>query len=295
MKLLDGKIIRDEILEKLKEKTQSFIREGNRAPSLAVILVGDDPASLSYVNSKHKMCEALSFVHFDYKLCEDTAEEELISLIDRLNCDEDVDAILVQLPLPSHMNESKVINRIRKSKDVDGFTENNLGRLVQGLDCFIPCTAKGILDMLDYYEIPTRGKSITVIGRSNIVGKPLAILLMNKGRDATVTVCNSHTRNLERFTKDADIIIVAAGKADLLSSSMTRDDAVIIDVGINRIKDESRKKGYRIQGDVDEKSFENTSCLVSPVPGGVGLMTVISLMENTFKAAVIRSKSEIHN
>ena len=285
MKRLGCRKVQEELELDLKKRTESFIAEGNRAPSLAVILIGSDPASETYVRNKHNACDRLGFLHFDYRFDEDVKEDEILSLINELNNRDDVDGILVQLPLPRHIDERKVINSISPDKDVDGFSPINVGHLCLGEDCYIPCTPKGIVEILKYYKIETRGKKAVVIGRSNIVGKPMAMLLMQKGLDATVTVCNTKTPSLEDYTKDADIIIAATGKVDTLSASMCKSDAVIIDVGVNRINDPTREKGYRLVGDVDYKSFENTDCQVTPVPGGVGLMTVMMLMENTFLAA----------
>ena len=290
MRRLGCKKIQEKIELELKAKTDSFVAKGNRAPSLAVILVGHDAASETYVNNKHAFCSRLGFLHFDYRFDEDVEEEEVLSLVEELNKREDVDGILVQLPLPKHIDEKKIINSIAPEKDVDGFSPVNVGHLCLGEECYVPCTPKGIIEILRYYGIKTAGRKVVVIGRSNIVGKPMAMLLMQKGADATVTVCNTKTPDLCEFTKDADIIIVATGRPGTLDASMCRDDAVIIDVGVNRIKDPSREKGYRLVGDVDYKSFENTSCMVTPVPGGVGLMTVMMLMENTYLAAERRAR-----
>ena len=290
MKRLGCKIIQEKLEKELKEKTESFIMKGNRAPSLAVILVGSDPASETYVRNKHEACSRLGFLHFDYRFDEDVKEDDLLALIDELNGRADVDGILVQLPLPKHIDEKKITNSISVEKDVDGFSPFNVGRLCLGEECFIPCTPKGVVEILKYYDIPTAGKKVVVIGRSNIVGKPMAMLLMQKGFDATVTVCNTRTPSLKDYTLDADIIIVATGRPGTLDSSMCRNDAVIIDVGVNRIEDKNRERGYRLVGDVDYHSFEDTECQVTPVPGGVGLMTVMMLMENTFEAANRRKK-----
>ncbi len=290
MKRLGCKIIQGKLEKELKEKTESFIMKGNRAPSLAVILVGSDPASETYVRNKHEACSRLGFLHFDYRFDEDVKEDDLLALIDELNGRADVDGILVQLPLPKHIDEKKITNSISVEKDVDGFSPFNVGRLCLGEECFIPCTPKGVVEILKYYDIPTAGKKVVVIGRSNIVGKPMAMLLMQKGFDATVTVCNTRTPSLKDYTLDADIIIVATGRPGTLGSSMCRNDAVIIDVGVNRIEDKSRERGYRLVGDVDYHSFEDTECQVTPVPGGVGLMTVMMLMENTFESANRRKK-----
>lgn len=290
MKRLGCKAVQEKLELELKSKVESFVLKGNRAPSLAVILVGNDGASETYVKNKHSACDRLGFLHFDYRFDEDVEEEDVLSLVEELNKREDVDGILVQLPLPKHIDEKKIINSIAPEKDVDGFSPVNVGHLCLGDKCYVPCTPKGIIEILRYYGIKTEGKKVVVIGRSNIVGKPMAMLLMQKGADATVTVCNTKTPDLCEFTKDADIIIVATGRPGTLDASMCRDDAVIIDVGVNRISDQSREKGYRLVGDVDYKSFENTSCMVTPVPGGVGLMTVMMLMENTYLAAERRAR-----
>lgn len=290
MKRLGCKAVQEKLELELKSKVESFVLKGNRAPSLAVILVGNDGASETYVKNKHSACDRLGFLHFDYRFDEDVEEEEVLSLVEELNKREDVDGILVQLPLPKHIDEKKIINSIAPEKDVDGFSPVNVGHLCLGDECYVPCTPKGIIEILRYYGIKTEGKKVVVIGRSNIVGKPMAMLLMQKGADATVTVCNTKTPDLCEFTKDADIIIVATGRPETLDASMCRDDAVIIDVGVNRISDPSREKGYRLVGDVDYKSFENTTCMVTPVPGGVGLMTVMMLMENTYLAAERRAR-----
>ena len=290
MKRLGCKAVQEKLELELKAKVESFVLKGNRAPSLAVILIGNDGASETYVKNKHSACDRLGFLHFDYRFDEDVEEEDVLSLVEELNKREDVDGILVQLPLPKHINETKIINSIAPEKDVDGFSPVNVGHLCLGDECYVPCTPKGIIEILRYYGIKTEGKKVVVIGRSNIVGKPMAMLLMQKGADATVTVCNTKTPDLCEFTKDADIIIVATRRPGTLDASMCRDDAVIIDVGVNRISDQSREKGYRLVGDVDYKSFENTTCMVTPVPGGVGLMTVMMLMENTYLAAERRAR-----
>ena len=262
MKRLGCKAVQEKLDLELKAKVESFVLKGNRAPSLAVILIGNDGASETYVKNKHSACDRLGFLHFDYRFDEDVEEEDVLSLVEELN----------------------------KREDVDGFSPVNVGHLCLGDECYVPCTPKGIIEILRYYGIKTERKKVVVIGRSNIVGKPMAMLLMQKGADATVTVCNTKTPDLCEFTKDADIIIVATGRPGTLDASMCRDDAVIIDVGVNRISDPSREKGYRLVGDVDYKSFENTSCMVTPVPGGVGLMTVMMLMENTYLAAERRAR-----
>ena len=275
----------ERLLASVREETLSFVNKGNRAPSLAVILVGDDHASSSYVRSKGKRCEELGFVHFQYSLSEDSLESEVIALVEKLNKDDSVDGILVQLPLPKHISAEKVINTIAPGKDVDGFSPYSMGRLALGNPSFIPCTPLGILKILENWKIETKGKRVCVIGRSNIVGKPMAIILSQKGYDATVTLCNSHTENLMEITKESDIVIVAVGKPGLIDSSYIKDGAAVIDVGINRVEDSTKKKGYRLTGDCDYESFTERDVMITPVPGGVGLLTVTALMMNTLTAA----------
>lgn len=266
------------------------MNKGNKAPSLAVVLVGDDPASLSYVKSKGKRCDLLGFRHFQYTLSKDSLESDVIDLIERLNRDEEVDAILVQLPLPGHINKDNVINAIKREKDVDGFTPYSLGSLFLNQKTHIPCTPRGIIEILRYWNIETKGKRVCVIGRSNIVGKPMAMILSNPGFDATVTLCNSYTVNLKEITLQCDIVIVAVGKAEFIDSSYIKDGAVVIDVGINRVPDKREKKGYRLTGDCLFESFKNRDVSITPVPGGVGVMTVTALMMNTFECAMNRAK-----
>lgn len=282
---LGCKSVAENVMEKVAKETELFISEGNRAPSLAVVLVGSDPASMTYVRKKKEACEKLGFLHFQYNFDEDAAEGDVLALLDELNGRDDVDGILVQLPLPEGINERKIIEHINPEKDVDGFSPINIGRLLIGEDCFVPCTPKGILEILRYFSVDTAGKKVVVIGRSNIVGKPMAALLMQKGLDATVTVCNTKTPDLRKETADADIVIVATGHPDTIDSSYVKNDAVVIDVGVNRIADASREKGFRLTGDADYASFENTDVKITPVPGGVGLMTVSMLMMNTLEAA----------
>lgn len=282
---LGCKSVAENVMEKVAKETELFISEGNRAPSLAVVLVGSDPASMTYVRKKKEACEKLGFLHFQYNFDEDAAEGDVLALLDELNGRDDVDGILVQLPLPEGINERKIIEHINPEKDVDGFSPINIGRLLIGEDCFVPCTPKGILEILRYFSVDTAGKKVVVIGRSNIVGKPMAALLMQKGLDATVTVCNTKTPDLRKETEDADIVIVATGHPDTIDSSYVKNDAVVIDVGVNRIADASREKGFRLTGDAGYASFENTDVKITPVPGGVGLMTVSMLMMNTLEAA----------
>ena len=279
---LSCKELSSSIYDSLKEKTQKFIDKGNRAPGLAVVTVGDDEASRLYVKTKTEKAAYLGYVGFQYFLNGDSREDEVVSLIETLNKDDRVDGILLQLPLPKHLDEKRIIEHISSDKDVDGFTSANMGRMVKGEECFIPCTPKGILTILSHFGVSTSGKRITVVGRSDIVGKPLALLLMGKGYDATVSVANSKTKDLRALTLSSDIVISAVGKPMFLDSSYFCDGTVIIDVGINRISDPTRKRGWRTVGDVDRESLSQRDVSITPVPGGVGLMTVASLMENTF-------------
>ena len=281
MRRLGCKEVADDVMADIQKGCSGL----SRMPGLAVILVSHDAASETYVRKKEESALALGFEHRQYTLSETSSEEELLSLIDTLNCDDAIDGILVQLPLPGHINEKRVIERISADKDVDGFSPVNAGRLMIGEDSFVPCTPKGVMHILSYYGIETAGKNVTVIGRSNIVGKPMAALLMQRGVDATVTVCNTKTKDLKEHTLISDIIIVAAGAPGTIDQSYVKDGAVVIDVGDNRIPDSTKKKGFRLVGDVDYQSFENRDVSITPVPGGVGVMTVAMLMENTFISA----------
>ena len=288
MRRLGCKEVADSVLDELKTKTEDFTKQGNRAPSLAVLLVGHDAASETYVRKKAEACARLGFLHFQYSFDEDCSESELLTLIDELNGRDDVDGILVQLPLPASISERRVIERISPEKDVDGFSPVNAGLLLIGEDCFVPCTPKGIMETLRYYGVETAGKKAVVIGRSNIVGKPMAAILMQRGIDATVTVCNTKTPDLREYTLQADIIIVATGHPGTIDETYVKDGAVVIDVGVNRIPDPSKKSGYHLSGDADYASFTNRNVSITPVPGGIGLMTVSMLMSNTFEAALRR-------
>lgn len=290
MIILSGKEVANSKLEELKVKTESFFKEYNRKPSLAVILVGSDPASQTYVASKKKACERLGFDHKDFLLKEDVTQIELNKLVEKLNKDKKVDGILVQMPLPKHLNEQEVIEKINSDKDVDGFHPINVGKLLIGLDCFVSCTPKGIMAILDYYNIETTSKNVVIIGRSNIVGKPMASLLIQKGRDATVTIAHSRTKNLNELTLQADILIAAIGRANFVTADMVKKDCVVIDVGINRVPDSSRKRGYRVVGDVDYQNLCDKVKAITPVPGGVGLMTIAMLMENTLESAILHEE-----
>ena len=267
---------------KIAEKVKRLNSEGIY-PKLSVIIVGENPASQSYVKGKHKDCAECGIISENIALPDSVSQDELLNEIDRLNCDETVDGILVQLPLPRHIDEYSVINRISPEKDVDGFTAVNVGSLYLGKDCFTPCTPQGCIDLLDFAGVEIRGKNAVVIGRSNIVGKPVAQLLLQ--RNATVTVCHSKTKNLAEITKKADIIIVAIGKLRFLTGDMISDGAVIVDVGINRGRD------GKLHGDADYETCIEKVSKITPVPGGVGLMTRVNLLKNTVKSAENRAKN----
>lgn len=274
-KIIDGKRISEEVKEKARLDAL-FCKAAARQPGLAVIVLGEDPASAVYVRNKTKACEAVGIKSFRFSLPEETAEPELLSLIERLDADDSVDGILCQLPLPSHINEKKVTNAILPQKDVDGFHPVNVGKLYTGEDCFLPCTPAGIIRILEHEKIEIAGKTAVVVGRSNIVGKPVAALLLSK--NATVTVCHSKTQNLKEIVRNADIVVAAVGKADFITADMVKPGAAVIDVGIHRGED------GKIRGDVDFPAVSEIAGAITPVPGGVGPMTVAMLMENTVKA-----------
>jgi methylenetetrahydrofolate dehydrogenase (NADP+)/methenyltetrahydrofolate cyclohydrolase len=290
MNELTGKEVASSIYEKIEKKSENLFAQTNHRPTLAVILVGTDPASMAYVSSKKKKAEDLGFGHKDITFESTVSEELLIQSIDELNNDVEVDGILVQLPLPKHINESNVINSIVADKDVDGLNPTNIGHLIREERTFLSCTPHGILQMLDYYNIDTVGKHVVVVGRSIIVGKPIAALLMQRGRDATVTVCHSKTKDLASFTRQADILIVAIGRPNFITKSMVKEGAVVIDVGINRVEDSSRKRGYRLTGDVDFTNVSPLCSAITPVPRGVGPLTIAMLMYNTLEAALEHHK-----
>lgn len=287
MQLLDGKVASAAIKEKVKSLVAKRLQQGKKAPHLAAILVGSDGASETYVASKVKTCDELGFASTLIRMDSHTSEAALLAQIEALNANNDVDGILVQLPLPQHISEAKVIETIHPNKDVDGFHPVSVGRLVQGLESFIPATPYGIMLMLEHYNIPTSGKHAVVIGRSNIVGRPMSILLSSQHPygNCTVTVCHSKTANLKELTLQADIIVAALGKPGFLTGDMVKEGAIIIDVGITRVPDASKKNGFAIKGDVDFDSVAPKSSWITPVPGGVGLMTIGALMMNTLAAA----------
>ncbi len=286
MQLLDGKIASAAIKEKLKEEIEQRKLDGKKQPHLAAILVGSNGASETYVASKVKNCEEIGIESTLIRKPVTITEEELLHEIELLNADESVDGILVQLPLPKHIDEKNIIEQISPNKDVDGFHPTSAGRLMQGLPAFVPATPFGIMLMLEHYKIDTKGKHAVVIGRSNIVGRPMSILLSSQHPygNCTVTVCHSHTQNLQTICLQADIIVAALGRPAFLTADMVKPGAIIIDVGITRVPDETKKSGFAIKGDVDFESVAPIASYITPVPGGVGLMTIAALLKNTLEA-----------
>ncbi len=287
MKLIDGKAVAEEIKNSMKQDVLEYKKASGRVPHLAAILVGDNPASKAYVANKVKSCDAVGFKSTLIKLDATISEAELLAEIAKLNQDPDVDGFIVQLPLPKHINEVNVTLAIDVRKDVDGFHPTNFGRMAQGLPCYLPATPYGITLLLERYNIETAGKHVVVVGRSNIVGTPISILLSRKSKvgDATVTLAHSRTKNLQRLLLQADIIIAAIGIPGFIREDMVSQGAVVIDVGINRVEDEKLEKGSRLVGDVDFELVKEKCSFITPVPGGVGPMTVMGLMLNTFKSA----------
>ena len=288
MILIDGKKVANEIKEELKEKVEHLKKSYNKAPGLVAILVGDNPASKIYVNSKAKSCNEIGFNSKVEILPEDISQEELIAVVHSYNKNDDFDGILVQLPLPKHIKESEIINAIDPLKDVDGFHPVSVGRLVIGDNTFFPCTPLGIQELLKRYNIETKGKHLVVIGRSNIVGKPIANMMLQKKEFANcvVTVCHSAAKDLSVFTKSADIIVAAIGVANFVKEDMVKEGAVVIDVGINRVDNPNSKKGYDIVGDVDFENVSKKASYITPVPGGVGPMTIAMLLSNTYQSFI---------
>ena len=288
MILLDGKFISEKIKEEIKIEVQNIKNNGGRAPHLAAILVGNDGASLTYVGSKVRSCEKVGFESTLIHLDENISEDNLISEINKLNDDDQIDGYIVQLPLPKHINEEKILMMVNPKKDVDGFHPFNFGKMAQNMDSFIPATPQGIIELIDRYDIDTEGKNTVVIGRSNIVGRPISILMSNKSKpgNSTVTLVHSRTTDIPSFTKKADIIIVALGIPNFLKSDMIKQGSVVIDVGITRVEDKTKNKGYRIVGDVDFESVKTKVSYITPVPGGVGPMTIAMLLKNTLKARI---------
>lgn len=286
MTLLDGKQIAATIREELTQQINDLIAKGKRAPKLGIVIVGHNPASETYVSNKMKACAEVG-IEVEKIALEDTiTETELLAVVDRLNRSADLDGFIVQLPLPAHISESAITAAIDYRKDVDGLTPENVGRAAKGLPCIVSATPRGIRELLSRYHIKTDGKHIVVIGRSNIVGKPMASLLMQKQEqgNATVTLCHSHTKNLKTICLTADIIIVAVGHPGLLTADMVAEGTTVIDVGITRVDDPTNPKGYRLAGDVDFASVAPKCAYITPVPGGVGPMTIVSLLQNTLQA-----------
>ena len=283
--IIDGKKLAAQFRAELKEKVAKLTAEGT-VPGLAVILVGDNPASRSYVTAKEKACAEIGIYSSDNRLPENTTQEELLALIERLNNDDKIHGILVQLPLPRHIDEDKVLLAIRPEKDVDGFHPVNVGKMVIGQEAFLPCTPHGVVQMLLRNGVKLDGANVVVVGRSNIVGKPLANLLVQKAAtgNATVTLCHTHTKDLAHFTRQADIVIAAAGRPNTITADMIREGAVVIDVGVNRVEADT-PKGYKLVGDVDFDGVKEKASLLTPVPGGVGPMTITMLLFNTVQAA----------
>jgi methylenetetrahydrofolate dehydrogenase (NADP+)/methenyltetrahydrofolate cyclohydrolase len=288
MLVLDGKIASAAVKASLLQKTDALKAAGKRTPHLAAILVGNNGASETYVASKVKNCDETGFGSSLIRFDNEVSESDLLAKIHELNDDKNVDGILVQLPLPKHINDEKIIEAIHPNKDVDGFHPMNIGRMVQGLDTFVPATPYGVLLMLDYFKIETKGKHVVVIGRSNIVGRPMSILLSGDRPqgNASVTLCHRHTpkEDLIKLTQQADILVVAVGIPDFVTAEMIKPGAVVIDVGITRVEDATAKKGFRIKGDVNYAEAISKAAAVTPVPGGVGLMTIAGLLMNTMKA-----------
>ena len=286
MILLDGKKISDEIKSEIKVSVEKLIHKKERPPHLAAILVGDDGASLTYIASKIRSCDQVGFKSSLFRYNSDISENDLIKKIEDLNINSEIDGFIVQLPLPKHINEQKVLLSIDPRKDVDGFHPTNFGKMALGLKSFIPATPYGIMKLIEKYDIETEGKSCLVVGRSNIVGRPMSILMSLRGRygNSTVTLAHSKSKNLAELTKKADIIIMALGIPEFLKYDMIKKDSTIIDVGITRVEDKSKRRGYVIKGDVDFDSVSKKAKFLTPVPGGVGPMTIAMLLQNTLDA-----------
>jgi len=289
-KIIDGKLISDQIKKEIAAEVADMIDHGKPAPHLAAVIVGEDGASKTYVASKEKACHSVGMTSSVYRLPATTTEQELLDTVKFLNEDPEIDGYIIQLPLPKHIDEDKIINAIKPSKDVDGFTSINVGRLQLGLPCFVPATPNGIMELIKRSGIETVGKDVVVLGRSNIVGTPMAILMSRKGIDSTVTLCHSRTKNLAEICRRADILVAAIGKQGFVTADMVKPGATVIDVGIHRVDDPESPKGYKILGDVDYDEVYKVAAKITPVPGGVGPMTIVSLLQNTLKAA----KGEIY-
>ena len=291
MIILDGKKTSNDIKSELSVLVDELIKKGKRPPHLAAVLVGNDGASLTYVGSKVRYCEKIGYQSTLIHLPETTSEGELLEQIHSLNTDKEIDGFIVQLPLPKHIDEEKVLMAVDPHKDVDGFHPTNFGKMALDMESFIPATPYGIVELLDRYKIDISGKHAVVIGRSNIVGRPMSILLSRKSSpgNATVTLAHSRTKNLETITKEADIVVSALGVPNFLTQGMIKEGAIIIDVGITRVPDDSKPKGYVITGDVDYENVKEKASYITPVPGGVGPMTIAMLLQNTYHAYTRRA------
>lgn len=285
--ILDGKKVAADMRAEMMEEIQRLKAEHNLTPGLAVVLVGDNPASVSYVTGKQKACEEVGIYSREHRLPADYPESDLLALVQQLNEDPAIHGILVQLPLPKHIDEAKVLLAIRPDKDVDGFHPVNVGKMMIGEPCYLPCTPHGVQQILLRSGIEVEGKHVVVVGRSNIVGKPVAMILLQKrpGANATVTVCHTGTKDMAYFTRQADILIVAAGRPNTITADMVKEGVVVVDVGVNRIEDPTKKSGFRLVGDVDFEGVKEKCSAITPVPGGVGPMTITMLLHNTIQAA----------
>jgi len=286
MKLIDGRELSKTIKEEIAVEVKNFVDGGGKKPHLAAVLIGDNPASQVYVSNKVRSCEQVGFKSTLIKRGSNITQEEVMEIVNQLNNDPDIDGFIVQLPLPDHLIEEEITLAIDPRKDVDGFHPMNIGRMAQGLPCYLPATPYGIMQMLERYEIETQGKEVVILGRSNIVGTPMSILLSRKARigNATVQLCHSRTTDIPGHCRKADILIAAIGRANFVTADMVKEGAVVIDVGINRVDDPSKKRGYRLDGDVHFEEVSKKCSFITPVPGGVGPMTVCSLMLNTLKS-----------
>ncbi len=287
MKIIDGKATAAEIKSEIAKEVAEMIDIGKDVPHLTAILIGDDPASQTYVSGKEKSCKEVGFISSLYKFPADISEKELIKVVDFINKDDEINGLIVQLPLPEHINVNKIIESIDPSKDVDGFHPLNVGKMVLNLPTYLPATPYGIIQLFERYNIETAGKNCVVLGRSNIVGTPISILMSRKAYpgNCTVTVCHSKTKNLEKICSSADILIAAIGSPGFVTADMVKKDAVVIDVGIHRVKSTETKSGFKLVGDVKFDEVSKKCSYITPVPGGVGPMTIVSLLRNTLKAA----------